>query len=566
MNSNWVIKPIPPSEIVDQLIEKVWLPKPLAIILAQREVVDFVKAKAFFRPELDSLHDPFLLKDMDKAVSRIQEALKNQEKILIYGDYDVDGTTSVAMMFSFLKSIYEQVDYYIPDRSTEGYGVSIKGIDYAKENGFTLIISLDCGIKAIEKVEYANENQIDFIICDHHLAGETLPSAYAVLDPKRADCTYPFKELSGCGVGFKLIQALVQILELDPKLPQEFLDFLVVSIAADIVPITGENRIFAHYGLEKLMKHPRMGLAGLMGELPRESLNISNIVFSIAPKINATGRLEHASQSVELLISDDEDQVKTFASQITEINDQRKETDGTVTEEAIELIKKNHEENHYSTVVYDPDWHKGVLGIVASRLTDTYYRPTLVLTNGNPGEITGSARSVKDFDIYEIIDACSDLLIRYGGHRFAAGLTMPVENFDAFKTKFEALVKEKIKPSQRIPTVEIDVEIDFEEIDDKFLRILKQMEPFGPENMTPVFLTTNLIGGDLKLMGKNNEHLRLTLQDENSLLFNAVGFGMGKHAQDFERFHFDLVYTIEENFWKNKSYLQFNIRDVRFHY
>jgi single-stranded-DNA-specific exonuclease len=565
MDNQWVIKPTPIIDTVNLLMNEVRLPRALAIILAQRGISNFEQAKNFFRPQLDQLYDPMLMKDMDKAVERVLTAIQNGENILVYGDYDVDGTTSVAMMYDFLTSFYPNVSYYIPDRYSEGYGISFQGIDFADDNGFSLIIALDCGIKAIDKVQYANQRNIDFIICDHHLAGEMIPDAVAVLDPKRKDCQYPFKELSGCGVGFKLIQALTKEMGFNIETTWDYLDYLVVSIAADIVPIVDENRIFAYYGLKKLKENPRLGLASLLGETSRDNLTISNIVFTIAPKINATGRLEHASQSVELLISKDVEKIKVFTSQINDLNTQRKETDGNVTVEAIQMIKDNQEEDRFTTVVFDPNWHKGVLGIVASRLIETYYRPTLVLTKGNDGEITGSARSIKDFDLYEIIDSCSEFLSKYGGHRFAAGLTMPEENFLPFKEKFEAMVKERIRPIQRKPTIEIDTELQFAEITPSFINILKQMDPFGPENMTPVFLTKNLIGGEVKEMGKKGEHLRLLLWDEVSRKqYSAVAFGMGHFATDFRYRRFDAVYTIDENHWKGNSYLQFTIRDVRF--
>lgn len=564
-NNQWVIKPTPDLETIELLMNEVRLPKPLAQILAQRGISTYDEAKNFFRPQLDHLHDPMRMKDMDKAVARVLVALEKKENILVYGDYDVDGTTSVAMMFDFLTSLCPNVSYYIPDRYSEGYGISFQGIDFADDNGFSLIIALDCGIKAIDKIAYANEKNIDFIICDHHLAGEQIPDAVAVLDPKRRDCSYPFKELSGCGVGFKLIQALAAELQIESQEIFEYLDYLVVSIAADIVPIVDENRIFAYHGLKKLQENPRLGLASLLGETSRENLTVSNIVFSIAPKINATGRLEHASQSVELLISKDEEKIKTFTSQINDLNTQRKETDGNVTVEAIQQIVDNQEEEKFSTVVFDPNWHKGVLGIVASRLIESYYRPTLVLTRGNDGEITGSARSIKDFDLYEIIDTCSEFLTKYGGHRFAAGLTMPESNYLPFKEKFEELVKAKIRPIQRTPSIDIDTELEFSEITPSFIRILKQMDPFGPENMTPVFLTKNLIGGDVKEMGKKGEHLRLQLADDrHGINFSAVAFGCGHLATDFRYRRFDVLYTIDENHWKGNSYLQFNIRDVRF--
>lgn len=563
MKNQWIINPKPEDHIVGRLMTEVNLPEPLAIILAQRGINTFELAKEFFRPDLSQLHDPFLMKNMDKAVERILNAIRNEEKILVYGDYDVDGTTAVALMYSFLTSVYENVSYYIPDRYSEGYGVSIQGIDYANENGFSLIIALDCGIKANQQVEYANERNIDFIICDHHLPGEEVPDACAVLDPKQNDCNYPFKELSGCGVGFKLAQALAGRLNVEEAKVFSFLDLLAVSIAADIVPITGENRILAFYGLKALRESPSPGLKGLLGE-STDNIEISDIVFNVAPKINATGRLEHASQSVELLISKDEESILKIAKDISELNTQRKETDGSVTTEAIELIKSNQEEERFSTVVYSANWHKGVLGIVASRLIETYYRPTLVLTEGNQGEITGSARSVKDFDIYEVIDECSDLLSRYGGHRFAAGLSMQKENFEVFKTRFEEIVKRKITAIQRVPSIEIDTEISLSEINPKFIRILNQMKPFGPGNMAPLFLTKDLEGGNISAMGKTGDHLRFEVMDTNGQKFTAVAFGMGKHLEDFKYSRFDLVYSIRENHFRGNSYLQLNVQDARF--
>lgn len=565
MKNLWVLKPKPTDSSVNLLVKEVTLPYTLATILAQREIDSFEKARNFFRPNLESLYDPYLMKDMDKALERILKAIDANENILVYGDYDVDGTTAVAMMYDFLKSVYPNVSYYIPDRYSEGYGISKQGIDYADDNGFSLIIALDCGIRAVDKVNYAREKNIDFIICDHHLAGEVLPDAVAILDPKRKDCNYPFKELSGCGVGFKLIQALAKKLNIEKEIVFEYLDLAVVSIAADIVPIIGENRTLAHFGLERLRNSPRIGLASLVTEEQRKRADISSIVFSIAPKINATGRLEHASQSVELLISQNPEKIKQFASDISTLNDARKEKDLNVTVEAIQQIKDNKEEENFSTVVYNPSWHKGVLGIVASRLTDTYYRPTLVLTESNEEEITGSARSVKDFDLYEIVDGCSDLLTKYGGHKFAAGLSLKKENFSLLKSRFEELVREKIKPSQRKPSIEIDAEIKFSEIDERFCRLLKQFAPFGPENMTPLFLTKDLIGGKIKEIGKENEHLRLSLYDGSSgIEMPAVAFGMGNLKHDFGYRRFDAIYSIEENHWKGVTYLQLNIRDVRF--
>lgn len=564
MKNQWVMKPAPELNTLELLMKEVRLSVPIATILAQRGINTYEKAKAFFRPEKSHLHNPFLMKDMDKAVDRILHAVESNQKIMVYGDYDVDGTTSVAMVYDFLRSIYPNIQYYIPDRYKEGYGISFQGIDQAEKDEISLIIALDCGIKAIDKVDYALSKNIDFIICDHHLPSETLPKAFAVLDPKRKDCSYPFKELSGCGVGFKLIQGIAIKKEISEEIIFNYLDLVAVSIAADIVSITGENRVLAHYGLEVLRKSPRPGIKALLGEISAENISISNIVFSVAPRINASGRLEHASQSVKLLISNEKSEISTIFSQIDELNKQRKEKDENITVEAIQLIKDNKEEERFSTIVYHPEWHKGVLGIVASRLIETYYRPTLVLTKGNEGEITGSARSVKDFDIYEVIDACSDLLIRYGGHQFAAGLTLAEENLEKFKEKFEFLVKEKIQPIQRIPSLEIDVEIPFSSINTQFVNVLNQIKPYGPGNMTPLFLTRGLIGGFVTKMGKNNEHLRLDLKDKNGITFKGVAFGMSEFIQDFQYGTFDIVYSIDENHWKNKTYLQLNIRDVHF--
>lgn len=565
MKNKWEFKPVPQDSTVNLLMEQIHLPKPLAVILAQRGVDDFSSAKTFFRPQLSMLHDPYLMKDMDRAVERIFQAIDKKENILVYGDYDVDGTTSVAMVYDFLKSFYPHVAYYVPDRYTEGYGISRQGVDFASDNDVSLVIALDCGIKALEQIRYAHSKTIDFIVCDHHLPGEELPAAVAVLDPKRRDCAYPYKDLSGCGVGFKLLQALADRLEWEEGKVYEYLDLVVVSIAADIVPMTGENRILSYYGLQKLKDSPRPGLESLLNVNQRTHPNISNIVFSIAPKINASGRLEHASKSIELLLETDAEKVKQFTSEIDEINSERKLTDGSITEKAIRLIREKKEEDRYSTVIYDSTWHKGVLGIVASRLTDTFYRPTLVLTDGKDGDITGSARSVSDFDIYAVIDRCADLLTRYGGHPFAAGLSMPKENLEEFKERFERLVKDRIRPIQRSPTLEIDTELNFSEITPSFLRILKQIRPFGPGNMTPLFYTSNLIGGELDKMGRDKKHLRLSLADPAvRKKFSAVAFGMGELLTDFKYRKFDVVYSIDENHWKGNCYLQLNIRDVRF--
>jgi single-stranded-DNA-specific exonuclease len=453
MKNRWVIKPDGDKEIVSCLSDELGVSQSISNMLVQRGITTFDEAKKFFRPSLDNLHDPFLMQDMDDAIERLQRALKNNERILIYGDYDVDGTTSVALVFSFLRQLHENIDYYIPDRYTEGYGISFKGIDYAIENEITLVIALDCGIKALEKIDYANRNNIDFIICDHHTPGEKIPEAYAVLDPKRSDCSYPYKELSGCGVGFKLLQALTISNELSKEKLWEYLDLVAVSIASDIVSITGENRVLAHFGLKQLNEAPRMGLKALISNsgLDTKEISISDIVFKIGPQINAAGRIESGRSSVKLLIEEDEDYAKQLSASITEHNETRKELDRNITEEALAMIHDSEElQKKKSTVLFKEDWHKGVIGIVASRLIESYYKPTIVLTESK-GLATGSARSVDGFDLYAAIDACSDLLENFGGHMHAAGLTMKIENIEKFTEKFEKCVASTITEEQLTP-------------------------------------------------------------------------------------------------------------------
>ena len=565
MSSRWILKPKPSTDKVDKLKESLGISDSLAIILIQRGIEDFDKAKNYFRPKLSQLHDPYLMKDMEAAVQRILSAIKGNEIIMVYGDYDVDGTTSVSLMYTFLKSIYENVTYYIPDRYKEGYGVSEEGVNYAADNNVKLIISLDCGIKAIEMVDYAKEKGIDFIICDHHLPGDILPNAAAVLDPKRKDCDYPFKELSGCGVGFKLIQALSKPLKINEKEIHSYLDLVAVSIAADIVPIVGENRVMAHFGLKILNENPRLGLKML---IPKESIgnvNISKIVFAIAPKINAAGRIKQATDAVRLLISENQMTARKYMSEINDLNKERKEIDLSITNEALSQLEKEKEFS-YTTVVYNPNWHKGVIGIVASRLTEVYYRPTVVFTRGDNGMVVASVRSVKGFDVYEALLECSDLLERFGGHMYAAGLTMKEINLPNFKRRFEQAVSKLIHKTQQIPTIEIDSEISFKEITPKFIRILKQFEPFGPENLMPQFLTKGVaFAGDGRYMGQENEHIKLSVFCPGvRKVFVAVGFGMGSYLKRMKTEPFDMVYSIEENVWQGKAHLQFRIRDVRF--
>lgn len=567
MSSRWLIKSKPDHSQIQSLQESLNISTTLALILAQRGISDFEQAKTFFRPQLEDLHDPYLLTDMDKAVERIEKAISENEKIMVYGDYDVDGTTSVALTYSFLKQFYKNVVYYIPDRYSEGYGISEQGIDYASENGISLIIALDCGVKAVEKVAYAKEKAIDFIICDHHLPGAKLPEAVAVLDAKREDCDYPYRGLSGCGVGFKLAQALAPKFNVSNETLYDYLDLVCVSIAADIVPITGENRVMAYYGLKKLNKNPRLGLEMLIPKESKGNINISKIVFSIAPKINAAGRIDHATDAVKLLISKNELTARNYTSKINSLNVKRKDLDAEITQAALSQIHEKGDKKRFSTIVYDPSWHKGVIGIVASRLTEEFYRPTVVFTKGENGDLVASVRSVRDFDVYDALSECAPLLKRYGGHMYAAGLTMKEVNFPNFKRKFEQVVKEKITQTQQIPTVEIDAQISFEEISPKFVRILKQFEPFGPGNMTPHFLSKNIkSAGNERTMGKNKEHLKLDVFSPGvRKVFTAIGFGMGDLYRKIKSEPFDMVYTIQENVWQGKSHLQLNIKELRFH-
>ncbi len=541
----------------------------IARLLVQREIKTFNEAKAFFRPRLSDLHDPFLMKDMDKAVDRLELAIKRQEKILIYGDYDVDGTTSVALMYTFLKSRISHLEFYIPNRYSEGYGISPRGIDFAVENGFTLIIALDCGIKAVEKITQAKQRGLDFIICDHHNPDETVPPAVAVLDPKQAECNYPYKELSGCGVGFKLLQAYCQKNEIELEEIYDLLDLVVVSIASDIVPITGENRVLAYYGLKKINSNPGMGLqtiinlAGLNGC----DITISDIVFKIGPRLNASGRIEHGKKSVQILVSIDEDKSDILGEEIDSFNEIRKTLDRDITQDALDMIEKDEfMKNMNSTVLYNRDWHKGVVGIVASRVTEQFYRPTIILTESN-GLATGSARSVKDFDLYEAIGKCSDLLESYGGHMYAAGLTLKIENIPEFRRRFEEIVTEQLTDLSQVQTIDADAKITLSEITPRFYRILKQFAPFGPHNMTPVFITEDVFdAGTSRLVGKNKEHLKLDLvePDINSGIFQGIAFNQSdKFDLITSGLPFDVCYSITENEYRGKTNMQLFIRDIK---
>lgn len=560
----WTLLPKPEKEKVTQLSNALGVESFVATLLVQRGIETFEEAKKFFRPSLDDLHDPYLMMDMDKAVARIEKAIENEENILIYGDYDVDGTTSVALLSSYLKTYYPNVATYIPDRYEEGYGISYQGIDFAEDNGFSLIITLDCGIKAIEKVAYASEKGIDFIICDHHRPGSEIPKAVAVLDPKREDCQYPYKELCGCGVGFKLVQALAQ--NRDHKIEDLllYLDLVATAIGADIVPITGENRILAHYGLKVINANPRKGFQAILKQVKKETLTITDVVFIIAPRINAAGRMKHGNHAVTLLTETDFNKAAEYAVEIEAFNTERRETDQQITEEALQQIIENKEENRMTTVVYKDSWHKGVIGIVASRLTETYYRPTLVFTK-NGDTLAASARSVKGFDVYNALEACSEYIEQFGGHKYAAGLTLFEKDFENFKQAFEKVVSETIDPSLLTPELKIDAEIDFNDITPKFYRLLKQFAPFGPGNMTPVLMTKNVKDvGYGKTVGEDKTHLRLVMKQGSSNQFTGIGFGMAEKEEiTCNGKPFKIAYVIDENEWQGNVSLQLRIKDIK---
>jgi len=570
MEKRWLIKEQANEEDVKRLSEQLDIDNIIAELLVQRGIKNYEEAKSFFRPDLQQLYDPFLMKDMDIAVVRLEKALKNNEKILIYGDYDVDGTTAVAMVFSFLKKRYSNLGYYIPDRDTEGYGISFKGIDFAKQNGYSLIIALDCGIKGNDKIDYASQLNIDFIVCDHHLQGEKVPNAIAVLDPKQNDCSYPFKELSGCGVGFKFLHAF----SIKNNIPFgeliSYLDLVAVSIASDIVPIIGENRILTFFGLKLLNSNPRIGLKSIIktAGMINQEIYVNDIVFKIGPRINAAGRLETGNIIVDLLTTDDEKLAEQLAPEINTLNTQRKDLDCSITEEAIKTIKENQDlVNRKTTVLYNPTWHKGVLGIVASRCTETYYRPTIILTE-SCGLAVGSARSVQGFDLYKAIDACSDLLVGYGGHMYAAGLTLKIENIQAFQDKFEKIVSETINPELLIPKIEVDAKISINEITPKLYRLIKQFQPFGPDNMKPVFVTENLTDkGTAKIVGRENEHLKFDvfdIQNNSNYFFRSIAFRQSnKYNLIKSKPSFDACYCIEENEFLGNVSIQLKIKDIK---
>ena len=558
----WTQKPIPKD--IQELQKALHIDAVLATLLVQRGIKTFEEAKAFFRPDYAALHNPYQMKDMDKAVARIEKAIEQNENILVFGDYDVDGTTAVAMVSSYLKTIYPNIATYIPDRYAEGYGISYQGIDFAEDNDFSLIIALDCGIKSIQHVAYAQEKNIDFIICDHHLPGESLPEAVAVLDPKRKDCSYPFKELCGCGIGFKLIQAIAQKRNQNETELLPYLDLVATAIAADIVPITGENRVLAKLGLDVINSHPRPGIKALTQNIKKQTLTITDVVFIIAPRINAAGRIKHGNHAVALLTEYDLEQAEQFAREIEQFNIERKDFDKQITAEALNQIIENKEEKRFTTVVYNENWHKGVIGIVASRLTETYYRPTVVFTKSGD-KWAASARSVKHFDLYKALEQCAMHLEQFGGHMYAAGMTIKEENLENFKQAFEETVANTIDKELLIPEIAIDCEMPLPEINDKFLRILKQFEPFGPENMTPLFLAKGVMDtGTAQTIGKENEHLKLFVKQNQSQGFPAIGFGLGKKLDLVKNQQpFDMIFSIEENQWNGTTTIQLQIRDIK---
>ncbi|AEH00781.1 single-stranded-DNA-specific exonuclease RecJ [Lacinutrix sp. 5H-3-7-4] len=560
----WTLKPKPNLETVQFLQHALQVEEPVATLLAQRGIETYEQAKDFFRPNLKHLHDPFLMKDMLKAVKRIEVAIANNENILVYGDYDVDGTTAVSLMSSYLKSEYPNVATYIPDRYGEGYGISFQGIDFAEDNNFTLIIALDCGIKAIDKIAYAEEKNIDFIICDHHRPGDKVPNAVAVLDPKQSDCNYPYKELCGCGVGFKLIQALASKKGKTVEDLQEYLDLVATAIGADIVPITGENRILAYFGLQVINSAPRAGFKAIINQIKKETLTITDVVFVIAPRINAAGRMKHGQYAVDLLTETNVQTAQVYAQEIENFNTDRREADKQITIEALQQIENNNEKDRLTSVVYQQDWHKGVIGIVASRLIETYYRPTLVFTkSGN--KLAASARSVKGFDVYNALEACAEHIEQFGGHKYAAGLTLKEENYEAFKQKFEEVVQATIDKKLLTPEITIDRQIELNDISDKFYRILSQFAPFGPGNMSPVFMTNNLQDtGYGKCVGEDDKHLRITVKQPGSNAIVCIGFGLGDKLNLIKNNkRFKAVYSIDENEWQGNVSLQLKLRDLK---
>ena len=559
----WTLKTTPNITTVQQLSKDLSIDDTLSKLLIQRGISTFEEAKKFFRPSLEELHDPFLLKDMDLAVSRIEKAIASNENILIYGDYDVDGTTSVSLVASYLKTITTSISTYIPDRYDEGYGISYQGIDFAADNNFSLIIALDCGIKAIDKVAYATKKKVDFIICDHHKPGPKIPDAVAVLNPKRVDCSYPYDELCGCGVGFKLVQALASKRGQTIEDLTQYLDLVAIAIAADIVPITGENRVLTYFGLQVINSNPRNGIKAIIQEVHKKVLTITDVVFIIAPRINAAGRIKHGNAAVQLLTEANFEQALEFAKAINQYNTERRVLDAQITIEALLQIEENKEKEQFTSVVFNETWHKGVIGIVASRLIETYYRPTLVFTkSGN--KLAASARSVKGFDVYEALEQCSEFIEQFGGHKYAAGLTLDPEMYTAFKNKFEEVVKNTIDRELLIPEITIDASLELSDISPKFFRILQQMGPFGPQNMKPVFSTTSVRdNGYGKTVGADKSHLKLNIiYGADKKTYNAIGFGLGNKMK-FIQNNFDIAYSLDENEWNGRTSLQLLLKDIK---
>jgi single-stranded-DNA-specific exonuclease len=569
MERKWIMKQKGNTADVQHLVNELSIDTVLANLLVQRGVFTFQDAHTFFRPRLEDLHDPFLMKDMDIAVNRINMAIKEKENIMVYGDYDVDGTTAVSLVCLFLQKYYKKISFYIPDRYDEGYGISYKSIDHAGEKDVSLVIALDCGIKANDKISYAKSKGIDFIICDHHLPGDEIPEAVAVLDPKRSDCEYPFRELSGCGVGFKMLQAFCSVnnIPLDELYP--YLDLLAVSIASDIVPVIGENRILAFYGLKQMNENPSRGLKSILkiSGMENQRVTIDDIVFKIGPRINAAGRMESGKAAVELLTSESDEKANSFSKTIDTHNNDRKYVDRQITQEAIDMLGKSGKDfGGKATVLYNPMWHKGVIGIVASRLIEVHHKPTIVLTNSN-GYITGSARSIPGFDLYQAIESCSDLLESFGGHVYAAGLTMKESNLERFKERFMQIAGEIVTDDMMIPRTDIDDSLDFKQITPKFFRILKQFQPFGPKNMSPVFITKNVYdNGNGCIVGQDGDHLRLELMQENDpyRYVSAIAFNQSGHFEHLNGGNpVDICYSISENYYKGIANIQLQIKDIK---
>ncbi|MDC1518329.1 single-stranded-DNA-specific exonuclease RecJ [Flavobacteriaceae bacterium] len=560
----WYTPPSAPENTVEHLSGALGVSPVIAQLLAQRGITSYEEAKNFFRPDWSQLHDPYLMQDMTVAVNRIIQAIERHERVMVYGDYDVDGTTSVALVYSFLKDKIENLTPYVPDRYKEGYGISIAGIDHAKEEGISLIIALDCGIKANAQIDYANDLGVDFVICDHHLPSENLPKAIAVLDPKRGDCAYPFKELCGCGIGFKLIQAVQQRMELPQKELFCYLDLVATAIAADIVPIIGENRILTFLGIEQLNQSPRVGLQFFLKSL-KNPVSVTDLVFVIAPRINAAGRMDHGLNAVELLAASDVEVALPIARSIEFYNSERRATDERITKEALQQIILNEQQESFSTVVFHSSWHKGVIGIVASRLIETYYRPTVVLTESE-GVLSGSVRSVRGFDVYKALESCAEFMIQFGGHKYAAGLTLKPEQLEGFKKGFEAYVRSTILKEQQTPSLIYDAVLKLNELSPKLLRILNQMGPFGPKNMRPVFVTHHCKDtGGSRLVGKDQTHLKLEISDSSGIQIQGIGFGMGANLITIKnQLPFSVLYTLEENEYNGIVSLQLKVKDLKF--